>query len=240
MKEKVVEPEIVAQSTPPTSVAIRPEDEQRIQRVVAECPVRPIRDWHKARKDKEYLRQMVSYFPQATSYMYTKYLYDVTLTTINNAFHQAGAKRGASNRYPNPQDIYGRAAFVAWAGGNWREYLAENLPLVDAKRPQPTPVKEPVEELVIEAPVAEPAPVEVEPVKAEPPAPAKEPATPPAPVEPPAPAEKPAPAAPDKPVYIAEIKLSATNPEILRILNWLETETAAEILDYTVYRPSAK
>lgn len=207
-----------------TVAEVTPEIEQRVQDLADKCPIQPDHDFQKVRKDKAYLERLAEYFPHITSSMIAQYLFHetVSMAVVGGVFRALGIskKEAKGIARPSASVIHERAAFVAWAGGDWKEYFEQNGPLeVASHAPAPEP----------------PAPVEP-PASAEKPAPVE----PPAPIEKPAPVEKPAPATPDKPVYIAEIKLSAKNPEILRILSQLETETTAEILDYTVYRPSAK
>ncbi len=272
MEKKVIESETTKRSAPPTLATIRPEDEQEVQRLSNGCPIEPIRDVAKVRKDKEYLEQLVGYFPHVTASLIARYLFNemVKISAVNNMFYLAKIAREKTGnwRHPSLDTIRERAAFVAWTGGDWREYLAENLPLDEVKPAAPEPATPeivapeaeaeaaPEPEVVAEPewndfgddldlPLPEPEPVEV-------PAPAEEPEQEWTRLEdcqewndyigkkePAAPAEEPK-KEPEKPAFVAEIKISATNPEILRILNWLETETASEILDYTVYRAQAK
>lgn len=218
-KEKPMKQSVSTPKPKRSTVAeVTPEIEDHVQDIADKCPIRPDHDFQKVRKDKAYLEQLAEYFPHVTSSMIAQYLFHetVSMAVVGGVFRALGIskKEAKGIARPSASVIHERAAFVAWTGGDWEEYFEQNGPLeITTHKPAPEPP----------APAEKPAPVE-----------------PPAPIEKPAPVEKPAPAAPDKPDFIAEIKLSAKNPEILRILNWLETEATAEILDYTVYRPTAK
>ena len=251
MEEKVVEPGIIEQPTSaseaPAPTTALSEEGQKVWRIATECPIKPVRDVAKVRKDKGYLEQLVGYFPHSTASLIAKYLFNemAKISTVNNMFYLAKITRekGGDWRHPSLDVVHERAAFVAWAGGDWREYLAENLPLDEIKpaKPTPAPVKEPEakeepewnaigDNLDLEPATvtqsetgSEPTdePVKVEPKK---PVPAKA-----------KPAKKPAPTpAEPKPVFVAEIKISATNPEILRILSLIEQDTTAELIEYCV------
>lgn len=152
-----------------------------IKTIAAECPISPIHNFKDARKTNKYFFDLIRYYPNVPANMLVHYLFGegVSTVTVQSAIRNSGVRRGRGFR-ANNDSIIERAAFVAWAKGNWMEYLEqegsiEGILETFAKKGEPEPdhggpVSEPATEEAsskVEAPCAanpQPRPEPVTPV----------------------------------------------------------------------------
>ena len=96
-----------------------------------ECPLKVRRD-KALLSDKKYLEDLLRYFPSVSYEIMKEYLFDNAISTvlIQVSVTKAGIKKvsvGNSKGKKLEGIIYERAAFIAWAGGDWEGYLKEAL-----------------------------------------------------------------------------------------------------------------
>lgn len=126
--EEGAEPEVVAENDPWID---------KLLRLAKNCTLEVRRD-KAVLKNKEYMQKLLQFFPSVSYEIMTVYLFNNTVTTaqVQVAFSKEGVKKpGVGNPRGEKlkEIIYERAAFVAWTGGNWKEFLKETLKTAEEK-----------------------------------------------------------------------------------------------------------
>ena len=114
---------------PKTEIKTFVDLERAIKTIAADCPISPIHDFKEARKTDKYFSNLLRYFPNVPAGMLIHYLFrdGVSTFTVQDAIRNSGIRRG-KGFHVSGDSIVERAAFVAWAEGDWSAYLEREGP----------------------------------------------------------------------------------------------------------------
>lgn len=94
------------------------------------CMLKPLRDAEEAKRNENYFQNLLVYFPHLSSGDVAKYLFQnkySTWSVRNWLSRDAAEPRGRGAARHSRATLYERAAFVAWAGGDYETYIQDEL-----------------------------------------------------------------------------------------------------------------